>query len=683
MEMALLREQIARHDILYHQQDAPEISDADYDKLRRKLEELEKLYPELAQTGDDLFTKVGAAPRRDFAKVRHNVPMLSLGNAFSDEDVAEFFSRIRNFLKLADDAPVAVLAEPKIDGLSCSLRYEHGRLVTAATRGDGEEGEDVTANIRTIASIPQDISAHRPPDILEVRGEIYMTRDDFMTLNAAQEKKGDKIFANPRNAAAGSLRQLNPLITAARPLRFFGYAVGECSHPLAATQAGIRETLLRYGFDIPLPSVTADTPEGLSAFHAHVYATRPDIPYDLDGIVYKVNDIEWQKRLGFVSRAPRWAIAHKFPAEQAQTVINDIIIQVGRTGTLTPVAELAPVNVGGVIVSRATLHNRDEIARKGVYKGARVIIQRAGDVIPQVVGVIDPAPDKLFTFPDRCPECGSALVQEEDAVAIRCTGGLACPAQAIEALKHFASKYAFDIEGLGDKIIRDFYTQGLIKTPADIFDLRDHAAHIRTMEGWGELSVKNLLAAIEARRTIGLDRFIYALGIRQVGQATAKRLAQHYVSLDGFRENMAAAATADGDAAQILISIEDIGPAVAADILAFMTNPANRAMIEALAARLTVSDYVLKISTDSPVAGKTVVFTGTLETLGRDEAKAMAEQLGAKVAGSVSKKTDYVIAGADAGSKLKKAAELGVTILDEQAWLQLARSDSPKTGEAT
>lgn len=668
-EAQTLREQIARHDLLYHQQDAPEISDAEYDLLKRRLEKIERDNPALFDKNSPT-QKVGAKPLREFAKVRHAVPMLSLSNAFSDEDVADFIDRVRKFLNLPAEAAIDILAEPKIDGLSCALRYENGRLVQAATRGDGEEGEDVTANIRTIPSVPQELPSG-VPDVLEVRGEVYMTRADFAALNKTQEAEGAKIFANPRNGAAGSLRQLDPSITTRRPLRFFGYALGEASAPASDTQDGVRRKLSEWGFDIPLPSTVETNAAALVAFHADIYSRRSDIPYDLDGIVYKVNRIDYQKRLGFISRSPRWATAHKFAAEQAETTINSIVIQVGRTGTLTPVAELAPVNVGGVIVSRATLHNEDEIARKGAYAGARVVIQRAGDVIPQVVRVLNPDPKKVFVFPKKCPECGSLALREEDEAAIRCTGGLICPAQAVERLKHFVSKYAFDIDGLGDKIVREFFDEGIVRTPGDIFRLQKHADDLRTRDGWGDLSVRNLLTAIEAKRTVPLDRFIYALGIRQIGQATARKLAANYHSLENLRAQMKAARDHEGASYQELTNIQDIGPAVAEDLIAFFAEKHNLDVLKDLEAELEIRNFARVAATRSSVTGKTVVFTGKLSKMGRDEAKAQAESLGAKVGGSVSKNTDYLVAGEDAGSKLKKAAELGVKTLTEDEWLAL------------
>ncbi len=669
-DLTKLRLLVEHHNKLYHQMDAPEISDAEYDTLKRKLEELEG--PSI-----DMFSPVnavGAKPSREFAKIRHAIPMLSLNNAFSDEDVVDFVERVRKFLLLPETEKLEILAEPKIDGLSCSLRYEKGILVQAATRGDGEEGEDVTLNVKTIKSVPQ----HLPkgaPDVLEVRGEIYITREDFEKLNKSQMAAEEKIFANPRNAAAGSLRQLDPRITASRALRFFGYALGEVSVQIATTQEGIRRKLSHWGFDVPKPETLVDNPEKLLKFHTKVYEERPTIAYDLDGVVYKVNGLDYQRRLSFVSRSPRWAIAHKFPAEQAETILRKITIQVGRTGTLTPVAELEPINVGGVMVSRATLHNEDEMQRKDIREGDYVIIQRAGDVIPQVVKTL---PDKRkkgskpFVFPDRCPECGSRAVREEGAVAKRCTGGLVCPAQVVEHFKHFSSRTAFDIEGFGDKIIQELWDEKMIKTPADIFRLKKHAGTLVEREGWGELSVKNLLDAIEARRTISLERFIYALGIRQVGQATAKKLALHFSSLDNLLTEIKKCGDPEGEAFQGLLNIEDIGPSVAEDAVKFFNEPHNLQVIKDLKSELTIKDFERTKTKASPMTGKTVVFTGKLIRMGREEAKAQAETLGVTVASSVSKNTDYVIAGEDAGSKLKKATELGIKILSEDEWIELA-----------
>ena len=668
-----LAKEIARHDDLYHAQDNPEISDADYDRLRRELEKIEKEYPPLATAETQ---KVGAKPSRGFKKVRHNVPMLSLSNAFSEEEYNDFRDRIVRFLNLPSD-DVEMLAEPKIDGLSCSLRYENRELVLAATRGDGAEGEDITANVRTIKDVPQALPGDAP-DVLEVRGEIYMRREDFAALNKRQEEEGGQIFANPRNGAAGSVRQLDPTITAKRPLHFFGYSLGQVSAPVSDTQSGIREKLKKWGFSIPQPSYVGSDVAGPYQYYKHIEKERPDLPYDIDGIVYKVNSLALQERLGFVSRAPRWATAHKFPAEKAVTILKDITIQVGRTGALTPVAELEPITVGGVVVSRATLHNEDEIERKDIRIGDHVTIQRAGDVIPQVLGHVPEKRQKnskKYVFPDHCPVCGSLAIREEGEVAKRCTGGLICGAQVVERLKHFVSRLAFDIEGMGAKIIEEFWNDGLIKTPGDIFRLEEKdkksLTPLRKREGWGDLSAKNLFDAIRSRRAIALDRFIYALGIRQIGEATAKRLAGTYGSLDRLIAAMGEAQDRDSEAYADLTNIEDIGPSVADDLLGFFAEKHNQDVLRDLQSLLTVETYERPRAVDSAVAGKTVVFTGTLEKMSRNEAKARAESLGAKVAGSVSAKTDYVVAGEDAGSKLKKAKELGVNVLSEDEWLEL------------
>lgn len=654
---AVLVREIHRHDALYHTQDNPEISDADYDALRRELEAIEAQYPDLI-TPDSPSQKVGAAVADGFSKITHAMPMLSLGNAFFEEDAQDFIDRVKRFL--GAEQAIAIFAEQKIDGSSCSLRYENRKLVSAATRGDGQVGEDITANIKTIKNIPQSLPADAP-DVLEVRGEVYMPKSSFMALNAEREEKGEQKFANPRNAAAGSLRQLDSRITAARNLKFFGYALGQISAPIADTQQGIRDRLSSWGFDVPSPFVVADNMAGLMEYYNDVMSLRATLEYDIDGIVYKVNDLGLQERLGFVSRAPRWAIAHKFPAEQAITILKDITIQVGRTGALTPVAELEPITVGGVVVSRATLHNQDEIERKDVRVGDKVLLQRAGDVIPQIVKSMDHKPASMpFVFPDHCPVCGSVAIREEDEAVTRCTGGLICAAQAVERLKHFVSKSAFDIDGMGDKVVKAFWDRGLVKNPADIFTLeardKQSLTPLRAWEGWGDQSAKKLFDAINNRRTITLERFIYALGIRQVGQATAKRLAQTYLGLDALMQPL------DHEA---LLAIDDIGPAVAKDILAFFAEDHNRDVIAALRAEITVEDYVPVQTIDSPFTGKTVVLTGTLTEMTRAEAKAKLESLGAKVSGSVSAKTDYVIAGADAGSKLKKAQELNVAVLSE------------------
>ncbi|MFN3700071.1 MAG: NAD-dependent DNA ligase LigA [Alphaproteobacteria bacterium] len=669
-----LVKEIRRHDALYHGQDDPEISDAAYDALRRELEALEARYPEFV-TKDSPSQQVGAAPARGFKKVMHSVPMLSLGNVFDWEDYQEFRQKVKNFLGLREDEPITFLAEQKIDGLSCSLRYEGRKLVQAATRGDGAEGEDITQNVRTIADIPQSLPADAPEQ-LEVRGEIYMRRSDFKTLNDGLAAAEKKVFANPRNAAAGSVRQLDSSVTAARPLRFFGYALAD--NLGFKTQSSIREALKNWGFQVPEPSCVGADLDGFVAYYNEVMRLRPDLDYEIDGIVYKVDDLVLQARLGFVSRAPRWAVAHKFPAERAVTVLRDIEIQVGRTGALTPVARLEPIGVGGVMVSNATLHNEDEIARKDIRIGDKVVIQRAGDVIPQIVEVlIEERPENAlpYRFPDHCPVCGSKAIREEGEVARRCTGGLICDAQAVERLKHFVSRLAFDIEGLGAKIIEDFYAEGLIKSPADIFSLEARSKTLdkplEQREGWGEKSVANLFESINKRRKISLNRFIYALGIRQIGEATAKRLAANYGSFQALRNAMSAAQSRQSEAYEGLLAIEDVGPSVADDLLGFFAEAHNLAVLDALEAALMIEDFMRVDTSGSPVAGKTVVFTGTLTTMTRAEAKARAESLGAKVAGSVSAKTDYVVAGEDAGSKLKKAQELGVQVLSEMDWKTL------------
>lgn len=673
-ELAALAAELAAHDRAYYQEDAPVVSDAEYDALKRRNTAIEARFPSLVRD-DSPSAKVGAPPATGFAKVVHTRAMLSLDNAFSEADLVEFVDGVRRYLKeLRDDPtlPLDMMAEPKIDGLSISLRYEKGRFVVGATRGDGTTGEDVTANLRTLKDIPARITS--APDVVEVRGEVYMTKPDFLAMNDRQRQAGAKVFANPRNAAAGSLRQLDSTITAERPLRFFAYAWGETSEPLADTHEHFLDRLRGFGFHVnPKAKLCRDTAE-MIAFFRELAAERSSLPYDIDGIVFKVNRLDWQERLGFISRAPRWAIAQKFEAEKAQTWLRAIRIQVGRTGTLTPVAELEPVTVGGVVVSRATLHNEDEIARKDIRVGDQVIVQRAGDVIPQVVAVVPekrPADSAPFAFPDHCPECGSLAVREEGEVARRCTGGLICPAQAVERLKHFVSRDAFDIEGLGEKHISAFWQDGLIARPGDIFRFKAQAARIREREGWGERSTENLLAAIDGRRRINLDRFIYALGIRQVGQATAKRLAHHYHTFDAWRAAMQAAGDPAADAWSELVNIDSIGPAVAGDLVAFFAEPHNLDVLDDLAREVTVEPYVSRAASASPVAGKTVVFTGTLEGMTRSEAKARAEALGAQVAGSVSKKTDYVIVGADAGSKATKARDLGVHVLSEAEWLAL------------
>ncbi|MFD2206351.1 NAD-dependent DNA ligase LigA [Kiloniella antarctica] len=672
-ELATLAKKISKHDKLYYQQDEPEITDAEYDILRRRNTAIEKHFPELVRD-DSPTSKVGAPPSSGFSKVNHSVPMLSLGNAFDDGDVAEFLARIRRFLGLSKDEIIEIFSEPKIDGLSCSIRYEKGVLVQAATRGDGAVGEKITENVKTIACIPHHLSGSGYPDVLEVRGEVYMRRDRFSELNTNQTSIGGKLFANPRNAAAGSLRQLDPSITAARPLDFYAYAWGEVSKPLGKSLTEVRASFKSWGLPVNPGELCTSQTEVLD-YYRNIMMDRPDLEHEIDGIVYKVNRLDWQERLGFVSRAPRWAIAHKFPAEQAITRLNEITIQVGRTGALTPVANLEPITVGGVVVSRATLHNRDEIERKDVREGDSIVIQRAGDVIPQVVEVLlDKRPESSipFAFPDHCPECGSLAIQEKDEVVTRCTGGLICPAQAVERLKHFVSRNAFDIEGLGDKQIKFFFEQDLIKSPADLFTLsqkdKNTLTPLRNQPGWGKQSVEKLYNAIEAKRTISLDRFIYALGIPQIGQATAKLLAKTYATLEHIEEITKLVHDPESDALSELLAIDGIGASMAGDLIAFFGEPHNQEVISALKQHLTIEEFVLQARNDSPVTGKTIVFTGKFQTMSRDEAKSKAESLGAKVAGSVSKKTDFVVAGADAGSKLKKAESLGVSVLSEEEW---------------
>jgi DNA ligase (NAD+) len=672
-----LSRQIERHDILYHQKDKPEISDAEYDALRRELEELEKKYPQLEEQSS-VSRQVGAPPAPGFKKVKHERPMLSLGNAMSEEDVQSFIERIRKFLGLEETEIVEFSAEPKIDGLSCALRYEQGKLALAATRGDGQEGEDITRNVSTISDVPQLLEGS-VPSVFEVRGEIYMRRDEFLLLNEQQLKEGKPPFANPRNAAAGSVRQLNSEITAKRPLHFFAYATGVNSNDDLKTQWELRQRLNSYGFVTAEPAQLCSSLDAIMGYYQKIMEMRADLSYEIDGVVYKVNDRAMQERLGFVSRAPRWAIAHKFPAEQAITVLKGIDIQVGRTGALTPVARLEPITVGGVVVSNATLHNEDEIKRKDIMVGDHVVVQRAGDVIPQIVKVLSDkrtGQETEYTFPGKCPVCDSIAIREEGEAVRRCTGGLICDAQAVERLKHFVSRDAFDIEGLGDKIIKSFWEEGLIKSPLDIFTLEQRNQSfenpIETREGWGEKSAENLFKAISSSRSIGLERFIYALGIRHVGQATAKRLAQIYTDLPTLEKAMGAARDSSGTAYQDLVSIEDIGPKVADEIVGFFSEPHNLSLLHELEELLNIEPYSKPVTSDSEITGMTLVFTGTLKKMTRSEAKARAEMLGAKVSGSVSSKTDYVIAGEDAGSKLKKAKELGVKILSEDEWVSMS-----------
>ncbi len=678
-ELAMLAEEIRHHDRLYYSEATPEISDADYDALRIRNAALEARFPELVR-GDSPQHRVGAAPAAGFAKVTHTRPMLSLENAFEEADVRNFFAGIRNFFSrpadralVAEDA-IEVMAEPKIDGLSLGLRYESGRLVQAATRGDGVTGEDVTANIRTLPSVPVALAGTGWPEVIEIRGEIYMERNGFFALNEERAAAGETVFANPRNAAAGSLRQLDPSITARRPLKFFAYAWGEASAPFARTHAEALAQFREWGLTVNERSrLCRGVAEALAYYH-DIAAERAALPYDIDGVVYKVNDLVLQERLGMVSRAPRWALAHKFPAQQAQTVLRDILISVGRQGALTPVAALEPITVGGVVVQRATLHNEDEITRKDVRIGDTVIVQRAGDVIPQIVGVVTerrPPEARPYQFPDHCPVCGSLAVREPGMVARRCTGGLICAAQAVERLKHFVARDGFDIEGLGSRHIQAFWQDGLIRRPGDIFRLDPQA--IAGREGWGVVSAGNLVAAIDGRRRIRFDRFINALGIPQVGQATARLLARHYRSMVRWRAEMELAQDPASEARAGLVDIHGIGEDMAADIIGFFAEPHNRAVLDDLANEITVLDYQAPTRRAvSQLAGKTIVFTGSLESMSRSEAKARAEALGANVTSAVSAKTDFVVTGADPGSKASKAATLGVALLDEAAWLALA-----------
>jgi DNA ligase (NAD+) len=709
-ELEKLAKEIARHDRRYYQEDAPEVTDAEYDALRRRNAAIEQRFPDLIRA-DSPSLRVGAEVSEKFAKITHALPMLSLDNAFSDEDVEDFAARVRRFLKLSEDAPLAITAEPKIDGLSLSLRYEGGKLVSAATRGDGTTGEDVTLNARTIKDIPVTLKGNAP-DIFEVRGEVYMTHADFAALNERQTEAGKPVFANPRNAAAGSLRQLDSRITKARPLHFFAYAWGEASDVPGATQTEVVAAIAGFGFKVNERMARFTDVAGLVAHYHAIEEQRSALGYDIDGVVYKVDDLALQKRLGFVSRSPRWAIAHKFAAEQATTVLRDIEIQVGRTGALTPVAKLSPVTVGGVVVSNATLHNADYIRGVGqggvtlregrdIRIGDTVIVQRAGDVIPQVVDVLldkRPGDSSPYVFPSRCPICDSHAVREDDGVVTRCTGGLICPAQAVERIRHFVSRNAFDIEGLGEKQVEFFFRaedEALrVRTPADIFTLKERQSRsalkkLENIEGFGPVSVGKLFAAIDERREISLSRFLYALGIRHVGETNAKRFARHYGSFAAFAADAASAILPvdkkdrGNEAWQAMNDIDGIGAVVAEAVVEFFAEAHNTEALTALLAEVTVLDEVAVVDTSSPVAGKTVVFTGTLEQMTRDEAKAMAEALGAKVSGSVSKKTDLVVAGPGAGSKLKQATTLGIEVIDEAGWfVRIGRDAAPAEGTA-
>ena len=693
-ELEHLASEIARHNRLYHSEDSPEISDADYDALVRRNSELEARFPHLVRD-DSPSRQVGAAPAAHLSKVRHALPMLSLENAFSEEEVAEFLARVRRFLSLAPDEQVALTAEPKIDGLSCSLRYEKGELVLAATRGDGTTGEVVTDNVRTIADIPQRLKGEAP-ELFEVRGEVYMSKADFAALNArllaeAEDPAKARQFANPRNAAAGSLRQKEAAVTASRPLRFYAHGWGEVTALPAETQLGVMQAIKAWGLPIADHLERCIHLDSLLAHYRTIEARRADLAFDIDGVVYKIDRLDWQRRLGQVARAPRWALAHKFPAEKAETVLEAIDIQVGRTGKLTPVARLRPVSVGGVTVTNATLHNKDEIERLGVRVGDRVRIQRAGDVIPQVLENLTPDEDRPpYVFPTACPECGSDAVREEGEVDVRCTGGLVCPVQRVERLRHFVSRHALDIEGLGITHIENFFRDGLLQSPADIFRLTKET--LLSRERWAEISAANLIAAIDAKREPPLDRFLYGLGIRHVGEVTARDLARRYRSWDNLRSMIEGALKVRRETPRIegeqerrflqrrdkavveAVETPNIGPEVANALLDFFEEEHNREVLDdLLAAGVRPADVIWETKT-SPVSGKTLVFTGSLETLSRDEAKAQAEKLGAKVAGSVSAKTDLVVYGPGAGSKLKKAAELGVETIDEAGWNAIVKA---------
>ena len=688
-ELARLAQEIARHDRLYYVDSSPELLDADYDALRRRNEAIEARFPDLKRA-DSPSERVGAPPppSSSFAKVRHAPPMLSLDNAHDDDDLAEFLGRVRRFLNLVDDKPVALFGAPKVDGLSATLHYRDGKLVQGATRGDGETGEDVTENLRTLRDLPQTLAGAGWPERLEVRGEVYIGLKDFAALNRERKAEGETIFVNPRNTASGGLRQLDPALTAKRRLRFFAHGWGDERKPFDGLQSEVAKRFAEWGFKLAEPAGRCTSLDEVLALCQKIESRRPKLDFEIDGVVFKVDCIDWRRRLGAAGRAPRWAIARKFPAEQAETVLQRISISVGRTGALTPVAELEPVHVGGVTVSRATLHNEDVIAEKDIRAGDTVVVQRAGDVIPQVVrAILDkrPADSEPFEPPTECPECKSHAVREEGEAVRRCTGGLVCPAQALERLRHFVARDAFDIEGLGAKQIEAFWAEGRVRSPADIFDLerKDGDPHppLAEQDGWGEISAANLFRAIAARRTIPLDRFLHALGIRHVGQSTARLLARRYGSVDDWRAAMEAAAEPESDALEALTGIDGIGPAVARAVVAFVAEPRNGAVLDALRDRLDI-EPVAAPAADSAVAGKTVVFTGTLQRMTRQEAKARAEALGAQVAGSVSRATDYLVAGEAAGTKLKRAEALGVTVLSEDEWLAVAAGGSPQDAAA-
>jgi len=682
---------ISHHDRLYEDAE-PELHDSEYDALRIRNNEIEKLFPNLIRPDSPSF-RVGAPLSGKFKKVKHKLPMLSLNNAFTYEDIANFFSSIRSFIiELSDPSiPIEIVAEPKIDGVSCSLRYEKQRLVLSATRGDGIDGDDVTNNVKTITDIPKQLPSS-VPDILEIRGEIYMSDEDFLLLNKEQENKGQKIFANPRNAAAGSLRQIDPKVTDSRPLKFFGYALGDVSEPIAKTQWEIREQIASWGFQLNEPAKILTSLDEIRQYYEEIQTKRSSFGFSIDGVVYKINRTDLQERLGFITRSPRWAIAHKFSPEKGQTHIKDIKIQVGRVGSLTPIAELEPINIGGVLVSRATLHNQDEIERKDFRKGDLVEVQRAGDVIPQVVSVIlkdRPHSSKPYQFPSTCHVCKSATAREQHEAARYCTGGLYCPAQVLERLKHFVSRNAFDIEGLGEKIIEMFYREGLLKDPSDIFKLEEKLSKLNQIinqparlipleerEGWGIKSANNLFAAIRERKKVTFDRFLYALGINYVGETTAKIISRNYLSFRNFMEAAIASINPETESYQHLVNISGIGPKAADAIIAFFNEEHNKKVLDELQSEVEISDYEPTYSDRSIFSGKTILFTGTLEKMSRNEAKARAESIGANVTISVSKKTDYVIAGKKAGNKIEKAEKLGVKIISEEDWLEILEEKS-------
>lgn len=674
-ELEALMQEVMLHDQLYFQEDAPIISDADYDALVIRNRAIEERFPHLRRENSPSH-RVGAPPARGFQKITHQTPFLSLDNAFSSENVSDFLERVRRYLSLPDTAEVPCMCEPKVDGLSAVLYYKNGSFTLGATRGDGYEGEDVTANLATITDLPQTLKGQNIPQSIEIRGEVYMAREDFFQLNQQRQEAGYDTFANPRNAAAGSLRQLNPQISAERPLRFFAYYTDALSESQITTQAELLTQLTIWGFAVTPQTQLCYSLEDMEAYYNTINEQRAMLSYDIDGIVYKVNDLAWRQRLGYVGRSPRHSLAYKFPAEQAHTTLERITIQVGRTGVLTPVAQLTPVTVGGVVVSRATLHNADEIVRKDIREGDSVVVQRAGDVIPQVLAVAHPeCPDRAqpYMFPDTCPACGGPVEHTVDEVARRCMNGLTCPAQVIESLKHFVSKHAFDIEGLGSKIIERFFETGLLQTPADIFTLeaRDgtHLASLKTWDGWGVQSARNLFSAIQQRRTIRLERFLVALGIPQVGVITAQVLARNYPTLQELQSTLESP-----QAFQRLTNIDGIGQKMAQDIIHFFMHDKNRALIQDLQKHIHIQPFQAPQTHTSSFTGKTVVFTGVLENMSRAEAKNTAERLGAKVASTVSTKTDYVIIGADAGSKARRAQELGIVTLSESEWTDLLQT---------